>query len=324
MKYTELGATGLRVSVAGLGCGGNSRLGLGSGATEAQAVSLVRTAIDEGVNFLDTAEAYGTEGVVGAAINAAGRNAVIVATKARIRRGNRLLSATEVVESLEGSLTALRTDTIDLFSVHAVTPDIYPYARDEILPALLQQVTAGKIRHIGITESAPRDPAQATLHHAVSDEAGWEVMMLAYSMINQGAGKTLLPQMREKGIGSLLMFVVRNIFSQPALLGQTLSELASAGEVPAEAAGSDTPLDFLVHEGGAVSLTDAAYRFARHQSGGDVVLFGTGNEAHLKENIRSILRPPLPENDVARVNGYFGALSGIGLDMPDRIGKPAG
>ncbi len=324
MEYTQLGATGLRVSVAGLGCGGNSRLGLGSGATKAQAIRLVRSAIDEGVNFLDTAEAYGTEGVVGEAVNAAGRTEVIVSTKARIRLGKRLLTAKEVVEALEGSLASLRTDYVDLFSVHAVTPDIYSHAKEEVLPALLRQRTAGKIRHIGITESSPRDPMQSMLHHAVSDEAAWEVMMLAYSMINQGAGMTLLPQMREKGIGSLLMFVVRNIFSQPQLLGRTLSELASAGEVPAEAAASDRPLDFLVHEGGAVSLTDAAYRFARHQSGGDVVLFGTGDEAHLKENIRSILRPALPEKDVARINGYFGALSGVGLDMPDRARKPAG
>lgn len=324
MEYTQLGATGLRVSRAGLGCGGNSRLGLGKGATKAQAIRLVCRALDEGVNFLDTAEAYGTEGVVGEAVQSVDRSEVILSTKARIRLGKRLLSADEVVAAFEASLTALRTDYVDVFSVHAVTPDIYSHAKDEVLPALLRQKAAGRIRHIGITESAPRDPTQAMLHQAVRDETAWEVMMLAYSMINQGAGKTLLPQMREKGIGSLLMFVVRNIFSQPQLLDRTLSELASAGEVPAEAAGSDKPLDFLVHEGGAVSLTDAAYRFARHQSGGDVVLFGTGDEAHLKENIRSILRPPLPETDVARVNGYFGALCGVGLDMPDRFRKPAG
>ena len=65
MHYTTLGKTGLKVSVAGLGCGGNSRIGLGTGLTEAQSVALVREALDLGVNFLDTAAAYETEGVVG-------------------------------------------------------------------------------------------------------------------------------------------------------------------------------------------------------------------------------------------------------------------
>jgi hypothetical protein len=69
MQYTTLGKTGLRVSVAGLGCGGNSRLGLGAGKSEAEAITLVRAAIDLGINFIDTAEAYGTEEVLGRALD---------------------------------------------------------------------------------------------------------------------------------------------------------------------------------------------------------------------------------------------------------------
>ena len=68
MEYVTLGKTGLRVSVAGLGCGGNSRLGLGRGKTEAEAIALVRQALDMGLNLLDTAAAYGTEALVGKAI----------------------------------------------------------------------------------------------------------------------------------------------------------------------------------------------------------------------------------------------------------------
>ena len=61
MVYTTLGRTGLEVSVAGLGCGGFSRLGLAKGGTEADAVAVVHAALDAGVNFIDTAAAYGTE-----------------------------------------------------------------------------------------------------------------------------------------------------------------------------------------------------------------------------------------------------------------------
>ncbi len=69
MDYTTLGRTGLRVSVAGLGCGGNSRLGKADGRSFAESVAVVRRALDLGVNFLDTAAAYGTEEIVGDAIS---------------------------------------------------------------------------------------------------------------------------------------------------------------------------------------------------------------------------------------------------------------
>ena len=81
MQYTTLGKTGLKVSVAGLGCGGNSRIGLGTGLSEAQSVALVREALNLGVNFLDTANAYETEGVVGKAIKGRPRDSVVISTK---------------------------------------------------------------------------------------------------------------------------------------------------------------------------------------------------------------------------------------------------
>src|SRR6266446_9700687 len=87
MEYRPLGKTGLRVSVAGLGCGGNSRLGLGRGASFDGCVAVVRTAIDLGVNFLDTAEAYGTEEIVGAAARGYDRDRLVISTKAILEAG---------------------------------------------------------------------------------------------------------------------------------------------------------------------------------------------------------------------------------------------
>jgi aryl-alcohol dehydrogenase-like predicted oxidoreductase len=80
----------------------------------------------------------------------------------------------------------------------------------------------------------------------------------------------------------------------------------------------EQPLDFLIHEGGATSVIDAAYRYARNEPGADVVLFGTGDALHLESNIASILKPPLPAEDTARLNALFGALESIGLDLPRR------
>jgi L-galactose dehydrogenase len=71
-----------------------------------------------------------------------------------------------------------------------------------------------------------------------------------------------------------------------------------------------------VHDGGAASVIDAAYRFVRHEPGVDVVLFGTGEATHLRSNIASLLKPPLPEADRARLASLFGHLVGVGLDAP--------
>ena len=86
MQYTTLGATGLKVSVAGLGCGGNSRIGLGTGSTETQSIELVRSALDLGVTYFDTAALYGTEPILGRAIRPGERVNVVVSTKAHKTR----------------------------------------------------------------------------------------------------------------------------------------------------------------------------------------------------------------------------------------------
>ena len=87
MQFTTLGSTSLRVSVAGLGTGGFSRLGLKSGKTDDEAARLIHEARGLGINFIDTAPAYGTEGVVGRALKTIPRDSVVIATKAQIRGG---------------------------------------------------------------------------------------------------------------------------------------------------------------------------------------------------------------------------------------------
>ena len=98
--------------------------------------------------------------------------------------------------------------------------------------------------------------------------------------------------------------------------------LIESGALPLDGIDPNDPLNFLLHDSGASSIIDAAYRFVRHQPGADTVLFGTGNVAHLAANIESILRPPLPKADVARLHELFGALTGVGLDLPDHMRTP--
>src|SRR5438105_14446478 len=138
MEYVTLGRTGLRVSVAGLGCGGFSRLGLGTGKSEAEAVALVRRAFGLGVNLLDTAAVYGTEAVVGRAIKNIPRDSVVIATKAWIPRREGRSAAERAVTSLENSLRQLDTDYVDIFQLHGVSPLAYDQALGVIAPALVK------------------------------------------------------------------------------------------------------------------------------------------------------------------------------------------
>lgn len=318
MDYTTLGRTGLCVSVAGLGCGGNSRIGLGSGKSEAEAIALVRAALDLGVNIFDTAAAYGTEEVLGKALKGVPRERVVVATKASWGP----LSPGRVVASLDRSLRRLGTDYIDVFQLHGVSPSAYARACEVVAPALLKERDKGKLRFIGVTEAASSDAEHRMIERAAADGV-WDTVMVAFHMLHQNARERVFPLTRKHRVGTLLMFAVRNIFSQPARLGATVRKLVAAGKLPSALAEAEDPLGFLVHQGGATSLVDAAYRFVRHEPGVDVVLFGTGEIAHLRSNIASLLAPPLPAADCARLRELFGHLVGIGLDLPGFAGGPA-
>lgn len=319
MDYRPLGNTGLTVSVAGLGCGGNSRLGLGRGASVEECVALARTAIDLGVNFLDTAEAYGTEEIVGAAARFYDRDKLVISTKALFKADD---TAESVTRKVEASLKRLGLDYVDVFHFHAVHPDTYAHHRDVLAPALLRLKEQGKMRHIGLTETGPRDPEQKMLAQAVEEvpgEAPWEVVMLAYSLMNQGARLKVFPTTARRGIGTLLMFVVRNLFSNAAYRRDVFARLVEQGQLDPSILAEGDPLGFLVSDGVAESITDAAYRYARHERGADVILFGTGRKEHVLANVDSILRPPLPAAVVERLHAMFGHLSGVGLDLPGPV-----
>ena len=315
MQYTTLGRTGLKVSVAGLGCGGFSKLGLGTGQSADHAVGIIRQALDRGVNLLDTAAVYGTEDVVGAALKFVPRDNVVVCTKASKPAEDKAFGADKVIASLDASLRRLGLDHVDVFQLHAVPPTAYAHVRDAVVPALLKERDKGKFRFLGITETAPNDVEQHMLNQAMRDDV-WDTAMVAFHLMHQVARQQVFPLTQANRIGTLMMFAVRGIFARPAQLATAMRDLAAAGQVPAELGQSDDPLGFLIHPDGASSLTDAAYRYVRHEPGVDVVLFGTGDAEHLRTNIDSILKPPLPEADRARLQSLFSHLRGVGLEAP--------
>jgi aryl-alcohol dehydrogenase-like predicted oxidoreductase len=301
MKFTTLGRTGLNVSILDVGAGGPSRLGQRNNKTEADSIAIVRQALDAGVNFIDTAEAYNTEEIVGKAIKGIQRDSIVISTKKS--SGDRLTPA-EVITGLENSLKRLGTDYIDIYNLHGVRPAQYDYLLENIVPVFQQLQSAGKIRFLGITEVFNRDKEHHMLQRALQDDI-WDVMMVGFNLLNQSARESVLPHTIKQNIGVQVMFAVRLALSRPGRLREVIQELIKAGELNPNEINVDDPFDFVLAESDAVSLTDAAYRFCRDEPGTHVVLSGTGNPEHLTANIEPMARPALPKQVVDKLKHIF-------------------
>ena len=308
MDYVALGKTGLTPSVMGLGCGGHSRLGLSHGKSEAEAIEIVVEAVELGINFFDTAETYGTEEIVGIGLQGVKRDSVIISTKAGVHWNDRRCTGPELHDRVEASLKRLKTDYIDVFHLHGVMFEDYAYAREELVPALLQLKEAGKIRFLGITEAFAPDPGHRTLSQAVQDDC-WEVMMVGFNILNQSARQRVLPFTKEKGIGTLCMFAVRRALSNDDALREVIDLLLDQQLI--SDVDPDNPLEFLIAKDVAYSLQDAAYRFCRWEPGMDLVLSGSGNLQHLRANFESLRRPPLPAEITERLTAIFSGVDTI-------------
>jgi aryl-alcohol dehydrogenase-like predicted oxidoreductase len=301
MDYITLGRTGLKVSVMGLGCGGPSRVGQATGNTEEESVQVVKHALKSGINFIDTAEVYRTEKIVGKGIKDFNRENLIISTK-KSTWGT--LKPHDVFKSFEKSLKNLGTEYIDIYHLHGVILKEYDYLYSVIVPTLLELKDQGKIRYIGITERFNPDPNHSMLKRALQDDV-WDVMMVGFNILNQSARNSVLKKTIEKNIGILIMFAVRLALSRSKRLKECINELIKKKQLNPSEINIDDPLKFLIHEGGAESLVEAAYRFCRYEPGTHVILSGTGNIEHLISNIQSLSKPPLPENDVERLKRIF-------------------
>jgi aryl-alcohol dehydrogenase-like predicted oxidoreductase len=308
MDYVTLGRTGLRVSVLGLGGGGHSRLGQKTGATPTQSEAIVQRALELGVNFIDTAEAYGTEALIGDALRGVNRGDVILSTKKSPSKDGRLITAADLTRGLEASLARLRTDYVDVYHLHGVRDDQYFYAVTELVPAMQRLHDQGKIRFLGITEAFGTETGHAMLSRAVHDPY-WDVMMVGFNILNQSARERVFGVTQHQNIGILCMFAVRDALSRPEKLRQTIDELIEQGLIDASALDPHDPLGFLREV--SDSLPEAAYRFCRAEPGMHVVLSGTGNIQHLEENVAAILRPPLPPEVRQRLVDLFAGVDTV-------------
>src|SRR5262245_30940335 len=203
MQRRKLGsvAGGLEVSALGLGCMGMS-FGYGKAGDKREMISLLRSAVERGVTFFDTAEVYGpfvNEELLGEAL-APFRGQVTIATKFGFKldpdggpQWVGLDSRPEHIrEVAEASLARLGVDAIDLFYQHRVDPEV---PIEDVAGALQQLVREGKVRHFGLSEAGAQTIRRA---HAV---ASVTAVQSEYSLWTRGPEAEILPTLEELGIG---------------------------------------------------------------------------------------------------------------------------
>ena len=301
METTTLGRTGLRVTTAGLGCGGFSRIGINNGLDHA--AGIVRAAYDEGVTFFDTAAVYTTQPAVGKGLRGISRDSYVLSTKFAYADMEGNITAKDMQKSLERSLNELETDYVDVFHIHGLVAQDYERARDTLVPALQRAKSDGKIRFMGVTERFAEDTEHEMLQTALKEDL-FDVIMVGHNILNPSATQRVFPLSTKNDLGVLCMFAVRRALWNREQLETDIARILKAGQ------GGDSldagSLDFLTAESIAATLPEAAYRFARHTPGITVTLTGTSNPAHLKDNLRSLSLPPLPAQALERLQALFG------------------
>jgi aryl-alcohol dehydrogenase-like predicted oxidoreductase len=304
MEKILLGRTGIEASVVGLGCGGNSRLGMFSIGID-NASGIIRYAYDNGVNFFDTAYIYGTQPALGKALAGVPRDSYAISTKFPYGVDGKIKSVDELEKNVDDCLKELGTDYLDIYHLHGVKPEDYTTVRDQFYPELVRMKEKGKIRFPGLTENFGSDTTHEALKLVLADDL-WDVIMVGYNLINPSAAKTILPVTMEKKVGTLCMFAVRGALSDPQQLKLDVKKMIATQQVDAQLVSEDNTIDFLIDNGYAETIVEAAYRFCRYTKGIDITLIGTGTINHLADNLNSIAKPPLPKNVLERLEAMFG------------------
>jgi aryl-alcohol dehydrogenase-like predicted oxidoreductase len=197
MLQRKLGKSKLEVSALGLGCMGMSQ-SYGLPPDKRAMISLIRTAVERGVTFFDTAEIYGpytNEELVGEAL-APVRAQVVIATKfgIKVENGQQVQDSRpeRIKQSIEGSLKRLRTDVLDLYYQHRVDPNV---PIEDVAGTIKELIAQGKVKHFGMSEAGVRTIRRA---HAVQPVTA---VQSEYSLWWRRPEEELLPTLAELGIG---------------------------------------------------------------------------------------------------------------------------
>lgn len=213
MDYRRLGSTGLKISRLGLGCGNFGGIGsapafFGMGESEEQGFELMDCALDAGINFFDTADAYGggrSETYIGRwlkAKGAAARQQVLLSSKVFNAVGpgpnDRGLSRRHILRQVDESLRRLQTDRIDMYLIHEPDPDT---PLEETLAALNDVVRAGKVLYIGASNIEAWRLARALWISEKHGLARFDWVQNSYSLLDRAAERELFALCADQGVG---------------------------------------------------------------------------------------------------------------------------
>jgi aryl-alcohol dehydrogenase-like predicted oxidoreductase len=329
MQMREFGRTGMKVSALGFGCGAVG--GIMVRGDPADQERLVARAISIGVNYFDTAVLYGdgeSEKNLGRILQRLKPADVIVGTKVRVPPNEFGRIDAAITTSLEGSLTRLQLDSVDIFHLHnpiTVTGGGSTLSArqvlDEVVPAFQRLRQQGKIRFLGISAVGDTDAL-----HQVIDSGAFDSAQIVYNMLNPSAGEALpqnYPAQDYRRMFDRTRAAGTGVVGIRVLAGGALSGSAERHPIasPApEPIGSAMSYDAdierarrlmpLVTEGFAGSLTEAATRFSLSHPAMGTILVGMATPQQFEDALAAVEKGPLPQAALDRLAALRQAFSG--------------
>jgi myo-inositol catabolism protein IolS len=306
MKYRTLGRTNFSVSEIGFGAwaiGGN-QFGNSYGTTkDSESIDALFSAIDQGCNFIDTADVYGhghSEELIGKALEGI-RKEIIVATKVGgdfYHNPNRLNFDGDYIRfALEKSLKRLNTDYIDLYQLH--NPPLHLIQDAEVFDILFKLKKEGYIRAIGVSIFEPTEGVAAIRNDSV------DCIQVVFNILNRLAAKDLFPLARDNNIG----IIAREPLNNGILTGKfSGDELFEDGDIRSR--WPQKHFEHLVNFTQSLtnltkfeerSLAQTAIQFVLAQSAISTVIPGMKTADQVKENLRSTIQKPLVEDDLKMI-----------------------
>ena len=288
MQYRILGKTGLRVSAIGLGT--MVHAGHFGPMKDSESLAAIETALDLGVNFIDTSDAYGagySETLLGNALQGK-RDKVILATKggnvmAGPNRGKRVFEPDYIARVMDESLQRLKTDYIDLYQLHNPTVDVIE--RGAVWEVLQRAKQAGKIRHYGVSINTMEEGIAA-----VKDGRA-ETIQVEYNLLVQEPAEKIFPLAQQANVGIIARVPLRRGIltgkmsraDEQRFTGDDLRARSFKGEVLAKELAKAEQLRFLVH-GAAKTLGQAAIAFCLAHPAVSTAIAGARNSEQMREN----------------------------------------
>jgi aryl-alcohol dehydrogenase-like predicted oxidoreductase len=304
MKYRMLGKTGLRVSVIGLGT--MVHAGHFGPMKDSESLSAIETALELGVNFIDTSDAYGagySETLLGNALKGK-RDKVILATKGGNvmtgpNRGKRIFEPEYITRVMNESLERLQTDYIDLYQLH--NPSVEVIEKGEVWNVLERAKQAGKIRHYGVSINTMEEGVAAVI------DGRSETIQVEYSLLAQEPAEKIFPLALNANIGIIARIPLRRGIltgkltaeDEQRFQGEDVRARSFKGEPFRQELAKAEMLRFLVH-GNVKCFAQAALAFCIAHPAVSITIPGARNAEQMRENATGA-DVDIPRADLDRV-----------------------